>query len=766
MEARTLPAIRSRCAPGRVAALARRAPGARSVGALLAACALALAACSPSGPPSLLVVTFDTTRYDRIGADGDAEAQTPTVDALAARGVVFDHAYASTGLTLPSHTTIMTGLEPLQHGVACNGLFRVPPDVDTLAEVLGAAGYQTAAFVSAVVLSPDYHLDQGFGTYDARVDPRTDPLGMMVDQRNGGETTDAALGWLKEHASSRTPFFLWVHYYDPHQPRTVKPPFDRIPDPYRAEIAYADSQLKRLLEGVERSAGRRGVVVAFTGDHGEGLGEHGEVTHGILAYDATLHVPMILAGPGVPHGVRSGVLARHVDLMPTIAHLLHVKPPEGLPGRDLLAATAHPEPSDDEAKPEVVGWFQSRGPEATLGWAPIEGVRTLRWKYTATPAPAELYDVLDDPHERRNRATQDADVSQRMAALFRSFRESHARPDLESQRHDLSAEQMAQLAALGYVQAPKKFSAAERPDPRRFAPVWEFVDSARSAAAMRDYTRAIEMLEPLAESPSVGPLVLRTLAPIYQQADRMADAIRAWRRYLDLTDSREARLGLAFTLFQAGRPNDALQEIPESALGDSAFRLLRARILARVGRTDEARAEVDAAFPENSQRRLHERAHLVFERPSVPDATAELHRLVAAAPDDPLLRSLLGFYLAVHGSPDDAHEALDDLRQAAEAAPEDAEVQSNYGWGCFRLGRREEALKGLQVSLALDANRSTDRARLGFVLAALDRRQEAIEALQAAIAAEPNASWSTQAREVLTKLGATSKAVPPDAAGS
>ena len=745
---------------------ARSDRGRRSVASFLAACALALAACSPAGPPSLLVVTFDTTRYDRIGADGDTGAQTPTVDALAARGVLFDHAYAATGLTLPSHTTILTGLDPLEHGVEANGLFRVPRDVDTLAEVLGAAGYQTAAFVSAAVLSPDYHLDQGFGVYDARVPTSSDPLKMMVDQRDGGQTTDAALAWLKEHASSRTPFFLWVHYYDPHLPRNVKPPFDRLADPYRAEIAYADSQLHRLLESVERSAGRRGVLVAFTADHGEALGEHGEVTHGILAYDATLHVPMILAGPGVPKGVRSEILARHIDLFPTIAHLLHVKPPEGLPGRDLLAATAAPAPATDEAKPDVLGWFQSRGPEATLGWAAIEGIRTLRWKYTATPAPVELYDVLADPHERRNRATEDAAVSARMAALFQSYRESHARSEHASERNDLSMEQAAQLAALGYVQAPKKFAPGERPDPRRFAPVYEFVDSARTAAISHDYSRAIEMLEPLVESPSVGPLALRTLAPIYQQANRPDDAIRTWRRYLDQTGSSEARLGLLQALFAFGHLNEALKELADAPAGDSAFRVLRAHILARLGRTDEARAEADAAFPENPKRRLRERALLVFERPSVPDAAAELRRLVAAAPQDPLLRSRLGLYLAVHGGPDDAEEAFGDLHQAAEAGGDDAEVQANYGWGCFRLGRLEEALKGLQAALALDPARSVDRARLGFVLAALDRRPEAIEALQAALVADPGAAWAEQAGAMLTKLGATPKGVASGPAGS
>jgi arylsulfatase A-like enzyme len=211
---------------------------ARSLGTLLGLALLA--ACTREPLPDVLLVTFDTARYDRFGFNGDTRAQTPALDALATRGLLFERAYASVPLTLPSHTTILSGLEPFAHGVHDNARYRVPDEIELLPEILGAAGYDTGAFVSAFVLDPRFNLDQGFAFYGSETRSKSGPLDMTVAQRPGAEVTDEALAWIAER-SVGVPIFVWAHYYDPHLPRKVEAPFDTMRDPYRAEIAYADA---------------------------------------------------------------------------------------------------------------------------------------------------------------------------------------------------------------------------------------------------------------------------------------------------------------------------------------------------------------------------------------------------------------------------------------------------------------------------------------------------------------------------------------------
>ncbi len=705
-----------------------------------------LAACGRAAPPDVLLVTFDTTRYDRFGCTGDPEARTPTVDALAARGLLLDRAYASVGLTLPSHTTIMTGLEPFAHGVHDNGRFRVPDALETLAERLHAVGYDTAAVVSAMVLDARYRLDQGFDLYDDETRAPRGGLDFAVPTRPGAEVTDRAIGWLRGRPRDR-PFFLWTHYYDAHLPRDPKPAFDAMPDRYAAEIAYDDEQLGRLLAAIAQRGGQRGLLVVFTADHGEGLGEHGERTHGILAYDSTLHVPLVLAGPGVPSGVRSDVLARHIDLVPTVLALVGVPVPRELPGRCLVAATRAG--GDDGA----VGYFESRGPLMELGWAAIEGVRTARWKYTVTPEPHELYDVLADAGETRNRVADESAVVVELEAR-RARLLGQAVPVAPAPVEPVPLDEQERLAALGYVEVPSAPAPGTAPDPRRLAGIRDMIDEARGLASAGGHARAIEMLETLRQSAAVRAFVLRTLAPIYAEQGRIDDAVAAYRDYIALTGASEAWLGLARVQLRAGRTHDtlaALEHVDPRAL---TTQTLRAHALARQGRHAEARAALDAAFAgrERSPAHLHQRAALVIDVAPLPDGEAELRGLLAAAPDDPMLRSWLGYYLAVWGRPEQREEAYDLLAAAARARPDDAELQANLGWGAAKVGRDAEATAALEAALALDGQRALERFRLAVVLGRTGQPERAATLARSALALRPGASWADNARSLLRQL--------------
>ncbi|MEZ5330546.1 MAG: sulfatase [Thermoanaerobaculia bacterium] len=307
-----------------------------------------LVGCSRGERWNVVVATFDTTRADHIGCYGNASASTPVVDALAAEGFLFENAHAAIPITMPSHSTIMTGLVPMRHGVRDNGLFVLPAGVETLAERLRSAGYATGAAVGSFPLTAKFGLDQGFDLYDDRVQSSQEDFrgrkvrakqDIFFDERRAQRVNEAIYPWLEEVAEAAKPFFLWVHYYDPHQPLQPPPPYDQLfaDDLYAGEIAYADESLGTLFDELRRLGVWDRTLVVFTADHGEGMGEHRERTHSYLLYETTLHVPLIVRAPGgfeAPRRITERV--HHVDIVPTVLDLLGLERPPDLDGRSLV----------------------------------------------------------------------------------------------------------------------------------------------------------------------------------------------------------------------------------------------------------------------------------------------------------------------------------------------------------------------------------------------------------------------------------------------
>lgn len=541
---------------------------------------LLVAACSRDERPNVVLVTLDTTRADRLGAMGHTAARTPVLDALAARGVVFDRAYASVPLTLPSHATMLTGLEPYRHHLHDNGRRPLAADVPTVAERLAASGYDTAAFVAAFVLDSTFGLDRGFARYDDDIAPQRDPLRQEVPRRRADEITDHALDWLR--APRRGPFLLWVHYYDVHAPRRPPPPYDAIPDAYDGALAWVDAEMGRLLAGVAASTGERPTLTIVTSDHGEALGEHDELTHGMLVYDATLHVPLVVAGPGFPAGTRSSAYAATADVAPTILAAAGAAPFPDANGHPLQTKLA---PAGDDS---AVGYFECFGPAYRLGWARLGGVRTARWKLTAEPEPIELYDTRADPGETVNRAAEEPAVVADLTATWMRVRPA---PDQEPPTPRPAATIEEQLAALGYLDVAPAAPAGAAPDPRRFVAATQLIDAATTRAAEGAIGPAVAALEALATSPIVRPIVLSTLAQIHLATDRPADAARVAASLVELTGSAEARLTLARAQLESGQPTDALAtlEAATAAGGTSRrARQLRVLVLLELGRVTEA----------------------------------------------------------------------------------------------------------------------------------------------------------------------------------
>ena len=355
---------------------------------------------SSAAPPprrlNLVLVTIDTLRADRLGCYGYSKIETPNLDKLAQRGVLFENAVTHTPLTAPSHASMFTGLYPTVHKIRDTGGFVMQSPHQTLPEVLHQQGWDTAAFVGASVLKKQFGFNRGFAVYDDEM-PKPDPRQLSGDyaDRRAGEVVDRATAWLA--SQSGKPYFLWVHLFDPHSPYNPPSPFREKyrATPYDGEVAYTDRQLGRLFAAVAKKSLPENTLIAVLSDHGESLSEHGEYTHGVFLYDSTLRIAFLLAGPAVPSGLRVTQQARAIDLLPTVLELMGIKAPPGVQGTSLAPAFT--------GKPLAApyAYIETLYPKINMGWAELRGIRTNRWKYIRAPKP-ELYDLLQDPAEATN----------------------------------------------------------------------------------------------------------------------------------------------------------------------------------------------------------------------------------------------------------------------------------------------------------------------------------------------------------------------------
>jgi arylsulfatase A-like enzyme/Tfp pilus assembly protein PilF len=533
----------------------------------VAACCIGLALLTgcgrrpaPPPPPSrnLILITVDTLRADRVGVTGGTAALTPALDALGRRGAVFLDATAHVPLTLPSHASILTGRYPTGTGVHDNTGFQLPASLPTLATVLHAAGYHTAAFVSSYVLRGSTGLSRGFDRYDDAF-PGAGAARVTLSslERRAPEVARDAASWLKQ---APEPFFLWVHFYDPHAPYDAPPAFaSRFPGrPYDAEVATSDFGVGLVLDALDAGRRDRTVVVA-TGDHGEALGEHGEAEHGILLYDSTLHVPAMIAGPGVPAGTRVGRQVRLVDLMPTALALLGVAAPAALDGESLITLMNHPDAGD--APPS---YAESRFGEIHFGWSAIQSVRDGAWKYIDGPAP-ELYRLSSDRAEAHNELDVRRDTARGLAQALAKMAASAGRAAPAP-----SADAEARLRSLGYVGGRVSLGSGAGADPK--------AEIGRYVAYVDAFNRALADLEEgrLAQA-ETG---FRALARDYPQA---------W----------EAHEYVARALAGRGAQVEALREL-EAALalapGEPALYFDEARSLAALKQFDRAFEQVAAGL--------------------------------------------------------------------------------------------------------------------------------------------------------------------------
>lgn len=498
------------------------------VAALLGVVLLLVASgCDRHTRPNVLVVTIDTLRADRLGCYGFGLAYTPTIDRLAHDGVRCSDAVSAAPITLPAHSSIMTGLYPPAHGVRDNGNYTLGADAVTLAERLAAAGYHTGAFVSAAVLTRRYGLDQGFETYDDDLWSEDEPELFMIRERPAARTSERALAWLDDwRARDRGPFFLWVHFFDPHQPYDVKS-IDlaaRTPTPYDAEIAEADRGVGRLVSWLEQHGALDDTVVIVTADHGESLGEHGEPTHGIFIYDATVRVPLIWRFPrALPAGATYQAPVRHIDIVPTVLGLLGLPGGETTQGVDLVAAFQGQTPP-----PDLVQYSEARLAEEGFGMAPLSGVREGGRKFIRAPRP-ELYDLRADPGELANRYPADPPAAAPLEHQLDTVVAESAGRALPAPTREIDRETEEMLRALGYLAPPEQRAEMAGMDPKDGIAVYARLQEARQLAQANEWEQARGLLERvIAEAPAnVTARNVLALAAV-----RRGDLDEAERQYL------------------------------------------------------------------------------------------------------------------------------------------------------------------------------------------------------------------------------------------
>jgi arylsulfatase A-like enzyme/cytochrome c-type biogenesis protein CcmH/NrfG len=482
----------------------------------------ALAGCN------VLLVTLDTTRADRIGCYGNANIQTPALDRLARAGVLFSAASATAPSTLPAHASVLTGLYPAHHGAQVNGLYRLSRSHPTLASVLAEQGYATGAMISAFVLDASFGLDHGFDVYDDDLSGAPEVALYRYKERKADQTTDQAMAWLE--SAGAKPFFLWVHYFDPHLPHEPPPQYtaECHGNPYDGEIAFVDAQFGRLLSALDTRGLTDRTLIVVVGDHGESLGQHDEFTHGLLTYESTQRVPLLMAcGTRLGGGVHISRRVSQVDLMPTVLALLGLPAPTPTDGIDLTTAIPESRPIYAETLHGLLMY----------GWAALLAVYEGPLKYIHGPHP-ELFDLSADPNEHTNllpSRPQDAErLRQRLVELFGP---DLAMTEVDAPTETRSMADLAKLRALGYVGAAANIPApALRPDPRQMMLPMNLVDQIvfSEGDASRPEVKIQKLEAVVRQYPQFHP-ALRYLGDLYRLTRQNDRAIEVYTRATELS---------------------------------------------------------------------------------------------------------------------------------------------------------------------------------------------------------------------------------------
>jgi len=659
-----------------------------------------------------------------VGAYGAARAATPSLDALAAHGVRFDRAQTAVPLTGPSHATILTGQYPPAHGVRGNVVFSLGTRYPTAASRLKRLGYHTAAFVGAYPVAAAFGFNQGFDTFDESF--HESAPGEQGAERRANDVSDAALRWL---ADAPRPFFAWLHYYDPHAPYDPPEPFRAAfaGRPYDGEIAFTDQQIGRVLDSLHASGRDASTIVVLLADHGEGLGDHDEQTHGVLIYQSTMRVPLVMAGPGIERGRTVSAPVGTIDLLPTLMAYAGAGADRDLPGRNLRPLVEGRALADDPM------YAESLFGRLNMHWATLRGWSSGNWKLIVG-AKSELYDLAADPDERRDLSAADPERVTRMRDQLQRALARIAPGGDRAQTNPISAEQEQRLRSLGYAAGSGgggPLDDPSLPDPRARVMLYDRLQAASVAqgpalaAAFAD-VQAITKIDP------GNPFAFGTLASMAYRFGSLAVAARAFARALELDPDRPGvRQNYGKLLRELDRLPESEQQLrlalAQSGEDDPRTRVNLAETLIAAGKTAEARDAIDSVLRSD---------------PHHPEALTAKGRLLVR--EGRAADALQYFEEAARGTDPEAFIELaeaaiaaGDLAKARGAANEALRIAPGHPWALATVGRL----------LAMDGQRAAANEYLQRALAAGPRRPNVWRSLSAGFEAAGDrrqAEWCRQ----------------------
>jgi arylsulfatase A-like enzyme/Flp pilus assembly protein TadD len=645
----------------------------------------------------VLLVTIDTLRADHVGAYGNRLGLTPTLDRLAREGLRFERAYAHVPLTLPSHTTIMTGSYPMTNGVRDNGSFRFDGKRPTLASVLKGAGYHTGAFVGAFPVDARFGLNNGFDVYDDNYGSRPAGGELSVLERPAEQVLASAQSWIMSVGargtpapgtqalrtltpSTSAPFFAWVHLYDPHDPYVPPEPFKSrfAGDLYSGEIAYADAAFGATLDRLRESGALTHTLVVVASDHGESLGEHGERTHGLFAYDATIRVPLLVWAPPT---IRSAVVsspARLIDVMPTLLDLVGIDSPPAMDGRSLRPLAGGQGPPDDPGS-----YFEALNANLTRNWAPLTGLVQNGLKLVDLPVP-ELYELTADPTEQQNVYSPRQDLAAPLERQLHALTSRAAKPVAGP----VDTETRKRLRSLGYVSAPaarpaRTYSAAD--DPKNLINLQNRLDAALDALKTGLLDAAERTLRQLIVERPDFTIAYERLAFLYHETSRQEEAIAT------------------------------LEKASQVGVVDAEVLATLGGYLQEANRLERSVAVLEAAVKLNpAEVDAYEKLGVTYTRMRrFDDAERRFREVLTLDPGSPTTYNNLGsMYLAQNRN----GEAIDALSRAVALDPLLANAHNGLGVAYARQGDTKRAVDEWQRALALrpdlvDARDNLERIR-------------------------------------------------------
>jgi arylsulfatase A-like enzyme/Flp pilus assembly protein TadD len=638
--------------------------------------------------PDVVLVTIDTLRADALSFTGNHRVETPVLDRLAREGWVFTSAHAHNVVTLPSHVNILTGLLPYQHGVRDNSGFRLASSIPTIAVLLKPRGYATGAFIGAFPLDRRFGLAPGFDVYDDRYPRGRGSLDFEMPERPATEVVAAAAKWWAENAGH--PRFVWVHLYDCHAPYRPPPPFDRryAAEPYLGEVAAMDAALAPLFEPLRLPKARPALVVV-TADHGEALGEHGEATHGLFAYEATLHVPLIVWMKGSLSGRSLDRPVGHVDIAPTILSAAGVRKPGDWTGSSLLEPRA--------SATAAASYFEAYSAAFNRGWAPLRGILADGWKYVDLPIP-ELYDESKDPAEAVNLASKD---DERLRRLARSLPPESAFGT--SARRQPGADEVRRLRSLGYLSgsAAAKKSYGPEDDPKNLVSADRLLHDSVDLYQRGQLAAAIAAARKLVSERPTMAIAYTNLTFLLRQSGAAAEALSVYREAArrEILDE-ELASHYALALSEAGRAADAVRVLqPFSDSNDPDTWNAVGIGYSDSGRPKEATRCFERALeldPGNVD--AHENLGIVRLRSGDPSGAQERFRR-ALSIDSRLPRAWNGIGVA-QAQLGEERQAMDSWSRAVALDPKLYDALFNLGLTAGKNGLRHEARQALERFVA------------------------------------------------------------------